>query len=92
MGDFRYLEEDRRYTDREVARLQASEAKLVLDGFKARLRDEFLRLLVTDSDHHDRRRKDYNQAIFMDNGRAIWTETDLPMVMDKFDQAVRNLR
>lgn len=53
------------------------------------LRSEFIRLLTTDSPHHDRRRKDYNQAIFdPDNGFAVWSRTDLDMVMSKFDQAV----
>ncbi len=27
----------------------------------------------------------------MADGHAIWTSTDLDMVMDKFDKAVRNL-
>ena len=61
------------------------------------LRAEFMRLLTTDSDTHDRRRKDYNQAIFHPKdgtwfaGGAIWSSTDLDMVMEKFDKAVRNL-
>lgn len=56
------------------------------------LRDEFLRLLTTDSETKDRRRKDYNQAIFnADKGWAIWSSTDLDMVMEKFDTAARNV-
>lgn len=56
------------------------------------LREEFLKLLTIDSDHHDRRRKDFNQAIFDgERGYAIWNGTDLDMVMEKFDKAVRNL-
>jgi hypothetical protein len=57
------------------------------------LRREFLRLLTTDSETKDRRRRDYNQAIFnAEKGWAIWTSTDLDMVMDKFDAAVRSVR
>lgn len=57
------------------------------------LREEFLRLLTVDSENQDRRRKGYNQAIFdAEHGYAIWNGTDLNMVMDKFDQAVRNLK
>lgn len=55
------------------------------------LRDEFLRLLTQDSDTKDRRRKDYNQAIFAPEGYACWSRTDLNMVMEKFDRAVRNV-
>lgn len=57
------------------------------------LREEFLRLLTVDSETNDRRRKEFNQAIFdADRGYAIWNGTDLSMVMDKFDRAVRNLK
>lgn len=57
------------------------------------LREEFLKLLTVDSESGDRRRKGYNQAIFdAEDGFAVWTSTDLGMVMDKFDQAVRNLK
>lgn len=55
-----------------------------------RLRAEFLRLLTTDSETKDRRRKDFNQAIFnAEGGWAIWCSTDLDMVMEKFDKAAR---
>lgn len=58
----------------------------------AGLREEFLRLLTEDSETSDRRRKEYNQAIFdADRGFACFSGTDLSMVMDKFDQAVKNL-
>ena len=30
----------------------------------AKIRELFIRRMTVDSDHHDRRRKDYNQAIF----------------------------
>lgn len=60
----------------------------------ADLREEFLRLLTEDSETNDRRRKEYNQAIFdtMENGGCtVWTSTTLDMVMDKFDQAVKGI-
>lgn len=57
-----------------------------------KLREEFLKLLTVDSETDDRRRKEYNQAIFdPDRGYAIWTLMDLEMVMSRFDKAVRNL-
>lgn len=56
-----------------------------------RLRAEFTRLLTTDSPHNDRRRRDFNQAIFMADGKPVWTETTLDMITDRFDKAVRNL-
>lgn len=61
----------------------------------SRLREEFLRLLTQDSETKDRRRKEYNQAIFAlqsDGGYAVFTQTDLEMVLQKFDRAERNCR
>ena len=56
------------------------------------LRSEFLRLLTTDSETKDRRRREFNQAIFnAKGGWAVWSSTDLDMVMSKFDKATRNL-
>ncbi len=53
------------------------------------LRTEFLRLLTQDSETRDRRRREYNQAIFnAEEGWAVWSSTDLEMVMGKFDKAV----
>ena len=55
-----------------------------------RLRAIFLRLLTHDSDTLDRRSRDFNQAIFdAKSGWSVFNETDLGMVMDKFDRAVR---
>lgn len=56
------------------------------------LRTEFLRLLTEDSETNDARRREFNMAIFMPEGHAIWTDTNLSMVMDKFDTAVKNLK
>jgi hypothetical protein len=55
------------------------------------LRAEFLRLLTVDGPTRDRRRKDYNQAIFEPDGPSIWSSTGLDMVMEKFDKAAKNL-
>jgi len=57
------------------------------------LRKEFLKMLTVDSPHDDRRKKDFNQAIFnAEEGWACFNGTDLQMVMDKFDKAVINLK
>lgn len=57
-----------------------------------KLREEFLRLLTEDSETNDRRRREYNQAIFdAERGFACFNGTDLGMVMDKFDRAVKNV-
>lgn len=61
------------------------------EDLAASLRAEFVRLLTTDSPHQDRRRRDFNQAVFMEDGKPVWTETDLDMIMDKFDKAARNV-
>jgi hypothetical protein len=54
-----------------------------------RLRELFVRFLTQDGPTHDRRRKDFNQAIFnAEEGWAIWSSTDLGMVLEKFDKAV----
>lgn len=53
------------------------------------LRKAFVKRLTVDSDCHDRRRKDFNQAIFdTDEGFACFNGTDLDMVLEKFDAAV----
>ena len=54
------------------------------------LRRLFLKYLTIDSLTHDARRRDFNQAIFnRDKGWAIFHGTDLDMVMEKFDKAVK---
>lgn len=57
-----------------------------------RVRAEFLRLLTEDGPTNDRRRRDYNQAIFLSSGEAVWSSTTLDMVMNTFDCAMRNVR
>ena len=56
------------------------------------LRAAFVRALTVDGSR-DRRRRDFNQAIFdADEGWAIWSSTDLDMVMTAFDHAVAAMR
>ena len=56
------------------------------------LRKAFVKRLTVDSPHHGARRKDFNQAIFdADEGFACFNGTDLDMVLEKFDAAVRDL-
>ena len=60
-----------------------------------KLRDLFLKYLTQDSITHDARRKDFNQAIFIDpedkmfGGCQVFNNTDLDMVMEKFDRAFK---
>ena len=60
-----------------------------------KLREIFIRYLTVDSETQDARRKDFNQAIFIDpsdavfGGRQCFSGTDLDMVMAKFDKAVK---
>lgn len=59
--------------------------------FAEALRAEFVRLLTTDSPHRDRRKRDFNQAVFMEDGKPVWDETTLDMITSKFDKAVKNV-
>lgn len=68
------------------------EGKQILSFF----RKLFINRMTVDSDHNDRRRKDFNQAIFgyNDDGStyAVWSETDMDMVLQCFDDAVEDWR
>ena len=56
------------------------------------LRAEFVKMLTVDGSR-DRRRKDFNVAIFnAEGGWAIWSRTDLASVMEAFDHAVAAMR
>jgi len=61
------------------------------------LRDLFVKYLTQDSETQDARRKDFNQAIFIDpkdkmfGGHQVFNGTGLDMVMEKFDKAVKEL-
>ena len=62
----------------------------------AELRELFIKRMTVDSDHNDRRRKDFNQAIFHydDDGSTypVWCETDMDMVLQCFDDATKDWR
>ena len=55
------------------------------------LRAAFVKRLTVDSPHRDRRRKDFNQAIFdAEKGFACFNGTDLDMILEKFNLAVKD--
>jgi hypothetical protein len=62
-----------------------------------KLRELFLKCLTIDSKTKDARRKEFNQAIFAPYGKdkvcgggyQIFHNTDLDMVMEKFDKAIK---
>ena len=66
-----------------------------------KLRRLFIRRMTVDSEHNDRRRKDYNQSIFgwadkneTDPSKTFqcWADTDMAMVLQCFDDAVYDWR
>ena len=65
-------------------------AGLELENSNMNHREAFLAALTVDSATRDRRRREYNQAIFdPENGWSIWSSTDLDMVMAAYDHATR---
>ena len=69
----------------------------------AELRELFIKRMTVDSDHNDRRRKDYNQSIFgwweEDEDEAdpsktfqCWANMNMGMVLQCFDDAVKDWR
>ena len=55
-------------------------------------REQFIKTLTVDSESQDRRRRGFNQAIFDPNdGLAVWTSTDLDMVLLAYDNATKRL-
>ena len=64
-----------------------------IDRGQGHLRELFLKYLTQDSLTQDARRKDFNQAIFggkgFGAGEPVFVRTNLDMVMDKFDKAIR---
>ncbi len=59
-----------------------------------KLRELFVQRMTVDSDHHDRRRTDFNQAIFTvrEDGStfANWNDMDMNMVLKCFNDAVKD--
>jgi hypothetical protein len=53
------------------------------------LRELFIKYLTEDSETMDARRKEFNQAIFAKEGYAVFNGTDLDMVLEKFDKAIK---
>ena len=76
----------------------------IADGKKviAELRELFIKRMTVDSDTDDRRRKDYNQAIFFwdfyekdktpENAVQAWCEITMDMVLKCFDDAAKDWR
>ena len=63
----------------------------------AELRELFIKRMTVDSDHNDRRRKDYNQAIFVFDDytgehKQCFYGTNMEMVLQCFDDAVCDWR
>ena len=62
--------------------------------FATKLRELFVKRMTVDSEHSDRRKRDFNQAIFCykddkkDETFAIWDDIDIDMVLQCFDNAV----
>lgn len=74
-------------------RQEVREGKKVI----AELRELFIKRMTVDSDHNDRRRKDFNQAIFFyddyaDEHRQCFCDTSMEMVLQCFDDAVKDWR
>ena len=65
-------------------------------------REAFIKRLTVDSGHHDRRKKDYNQALFswwsddkakdLSNTFQVWSQMNAGMVMECFDKAIDDVR
>lgn len=63
----------------------------------AELRELFIKRMTIDSDHNDRRRKDFNQAIFFYDDYThehiqCFCGTNMEMVLQCFDDAVKDWR
>lgn len=57
----------------------------------------FIKRMTVDSETQDKRKKDYNQAIFFYDDyskeyKPVWNEITLGMVLQCFDDAVRDYR
>ena len=77
-----------------------------IESFKnviAELRELFVKRMTVDSDHNDRRKRDYNQAIFgwweedekeADPSKTFqcWSNMNMGMVLQCFDAAVGDWR
>lgn len=73
--------------------------KAIKDGLKLLegFRELFIKRMAVDSETHDARRKDFNQAIFSydeytGEHSQCFNDTSMEMVLDKFDLAVKDWR
>ena len=66
-----------------------------------KLRELFIKRMTEDSKHNDRRRRDFNQAIFgwqdendktPEKTYCVWSDIDMDMVLRCFDDAVNDWR
>ena len=75
----------------------------IMDGKKTieELRELFIKRMTVDSPHNDRRRRDYNQAIFgwwNDDEKdpeytyPVWSQMSMDMVLRCFDDAAKDWR
>ena len=74
-------------------RQEIAEGKKIIPEF----RELFIKRMTVDSDHNDRRKKDYNQAIFCkytEDGEheQAFCGTTMEMVLQCFDDAVKDWR
>jgi len=56
------------------------------------IRELFVKYLTEDSKTKDRRKKEFNQAIFMENGKQVFNGTSLDMVLEKFDKTTKEYK
>jgi hypothetical protein len=69
-----------------------------MNDWEEKLRELFIKYLTVDSETQDARRKEFNQAIFIDpddklfGGREVFCGTTLDMVMAKFDKAIKEFK
>ena len=60
-----------------------------------KIKDLFIKRMTVDSESQDRRRKDYNQAIFFYNDyskewQQVFNGTTMEMVLECFDNAIQD--
>lgn len=91
-------EENSQSLEFHIANALRQVSKEAYEKASKELRASFVKFLTVDSDHSDKRKKDYNQAIFMKSdeeyfdGKQVFNGTDLYMVLEKFDKAVNEFK
>ena len=75
-----------------------NQAEIARDAKAAEaLRELFVKRMTIDSTHNDRRKKDFNQALFIyneiaDEWRPAWSMITLDMVLHAYDNACKDLK